>query len=153
MTLSVFSTTLFPNQPGSARASATYSSQLLHSLLKMRDAIFVLQRGPLSIRMVLLLEHSKICPSFEIYSASSFSFLRVLPNSIDSEGFTCIFEYADFLCLIVSLKIEFAGLVLFSYCFVFFLGLKGHICDLSCHVLSKSPKTEILKEAEGQVSK
>lgn len=66
MILSLFSTTLLPNQPCPTTPSTTYSSLLLHSLPKMTGTLFDFRVGLSASGWMLLLVCSKICPHWAL---------------------------------------------------------------------------------------
>lgn len=91
--------------------------------------------------------------SFEIHSVSPLVFLPwgFCQTQLIFEGFICILEYAAQICLIVLLKMKFAGCASFSYALVLFSGVKGQVCDLNVH--TESSEIEIFKKIESKVSK
>lgn len=159
VTLSVLSRTLLSSHPGSKKVSTSSPIHPVSSLIAEHERCSICTSE-------WTLHYQECVPartfwdlqplgSFEIHSASSlhFSLLRLLPNSVSFAGFTHILEYADSTCLRVSLKMVFAGFILFSYCFCFIFRSKGEVCDLNSHVHTENPGIEILKETEDQVSK
>lgn len=97
-----------------------YPSHFPHSLRKMWDALFALQSGPLTIRRVVLLEHSETCHHWALLK-----FILLLHLTFSPEAFARLswfwrlyryLEYTDYIWLSFT-EMEFSVCVIFSYCF------------------------------------